>query len=144
MELNGTEVDLINQIEKKYRKEINYGNWYEFKGQLYLYRVKGGNLRASDCIPVWTVSDCLEFLKNRNYYYSIYDQVGNGTVIDISLLVDGQRSMQDQLHGQTLLEVCLLAVLVVLEDKGIAFEKGQPVYQDDKGNLIVKPENKEE
>lgn len=127
MELNGTEVDLINQIAKKYRKEIKHGDWYEFKGTLFLWHTKGNNVylkKSLDCIPVWTVSDCLKFVKNNNYYYSIYDQVGGGTVIDIFILVEGSRQMQDQLHGGTLLEACLLAVLVILQDNEILKSSG--------------------
>ena len=126
MELNGTEVDLINQIAKKHKKEIKYGDWYEFKGRLYLYKNNHPlDLEISlNCIPVWTVADCLKFVKDNNYYYSIYDQVGGGTVIDIFILVNGSRQMQEQLHGGTLLEACLLAVLVILQDNEILKSSG--------------------
>jgi len=126
MELNGTEVDLINQIAKKHKKEIKYGDWYEFKGRLYLYKNNHPlDLEISlNCIPVWTVADCLKFVKDNNYYYSIYDQVGGGTVIDIFILVNGSRQMQEQLHGGTLLEACLLAVLVILQDNEVLKSSG--------------------
>ena len=124
MELNGTEVDLINQIEKKYRKEINYGDWYEYRGNILLMKTENGPIISTACIPVWTVSDCLKFVKDNNYYYSIYDQVGGGTVIDIFILVDGSRQMQEQLHGRTVLEACLLAVIVILQDNEVLKSSG--------------------
>lgn len=124
MKLNGTEIDLINQIGKLHRKEINYGDWYEFKGNLYLVSSRAMNVMSPNCIPIWTEHDCIEFLKSKNYYYAVYDQVGGGVVIDIFLLVNGQRSMQEQLQGRTLLEGCLLAVLVVLQDNEVLKSSG--------------------
>lgn len=132
MQLNGIEIDLINQIAKKYRKEIKYGNWYEHFGRLYLYKVQNaGPLISPSSIPVWTERDCLDFMKSKDYYYSIHDQVGGGTVIDMFILTDknlvspvGQRSMQEQIHGGTLLEACLLAVMIILQDEEIVISSG--------------------
>lgn len=124
MELNGIEVDLINRIAEKYRKPVNKGGWYEFKGKLYLLCSDANHLMSADCIPVWTVADCLKFVTRNNYYYSICSQVGGGTVIDIFILVDGSREMQDQLHGGTLLEACLLAVIIILQDNEVLKSSG--------------------
>ncbi len=125
MELNGIEVDLINRIAKKYRKPLeSKGDWYEFKGKLYLLKSDCGPVMSPECIPVWTVADCLKFVTRSHYYYSIYSQVGGAIVIEVFILLEGERSLQDQLHGGTLLEACLLAVLIILQDNEILKSSG--------------------
>jgi hypothetical protein len=67
------EINLCKQVAKKHREKLCYGDWWKGRGEsVFLMNIPGENLRPSeqgkDIIPLWTISDCLEFLRDRALY----------------------------------------------------------------------------
>ena len=65
MRFTKTEIDLCHQIARVYRKPINYGDWYVGReGNIKSWQCKYKTTH-NDLIPLWQISDCLEFLQNK-------------------------------------------------------------------------------
>jgi len=73
-------------------------------------------------LPLWTISDCLEFLREKDWYISmLYEHLGKegGYDLDIGKLIKNTRSPEgtfEHVIAKTPLEACLKAVLAVLEE----------------------------
>ena len=77
MKFTKEEKNLCRKIAKKHRKEIEYGDWYytteypeeKYRARIYKYRWTGMADRTinkrKEIIPLWTISDCLEFLREK-------------------------------------------------------------------------------
>ncbi len=116
MKFTKEEISLCKQIAKKYKKEIEYGDWFiniKSGDVPFLYQY-GCQYRGN--FVLWTISDCLEFLKGRNYdciLYSNSRQLHWYLKFNIYPLAS---SMEILGGSKTPLEACLKAVLAVLEE----------------------------
>jgi len=125
------EISLCKKVAKKHRKEIKYGDWYiSIDSRMYLWLSSSPfnkdfvntcepQNQADKIIPLWTISDCLEFLRERNWcLYKLIEWLG-GEKFQCSIINSsdnlGGRNCFDRL-GKTPLEACLKAVLAVLEE----------------------------
>lgn len=129
IKFNKEEINLCKQTAEKHRKKLEYGDWYYYKeGRTYWTwdktHTRTDNLENH--FPLWTISDCLEFLRERNFEASLcYFNKFSGYRIQIWKPektqafysdYDLDRSMEQCTH-KTPLEACLKAVLAVLEGK---------------------------
>ena len=115
MKFTEEEISLCKQIAEKYKRRIEYGSWYiNYDGDTRLKDFHGMGYRDEESTPLWTISDCLEFLKEREWRRQIIDKDGTGTAIKVYY----DRGLQPPIikNGKTLLEACLKAVLAVLEE----------------------------
>jgi len=146
MKFSKTEIDLCKQIAEKYRKKIKVGDW--IKSDIYktprlitfiakdyvtlALLVPSGEqinefpseLQKKYWFPLWTISDCLEWLRERKridgeirlayidhhdkYFAHIFKEDASAIRTKI-ILVES---------GKTPLEALLKAVLAVLEQEG--------------------------
>ena len=121
IEFTKEEINLCKQIAEKCRKEIEYTDWYWSATHNEPLLAADGGFKIKEqkyhgVFKIWTIPDCLEWLKER------YDDVDVGSI-------QGEWELQvhdayDKVHhpefledirGKTPLETCLKAVLVVLE-----------------------------
>ena len=118
MKFTKEEISLCKQVAKKYKKEIEYGDWYlnqhDKKVFPHLYRLnlltfvkEVGNKHI---IPLWTISDCLEFLREKKKVIELWI-AGRGS--NWICRIKGQKWWK----GKTPLEALLKAILAVLGDE---------------------------
>ena len=113
------EISLFKQIAEKYRKELVYGDWYiSYDGVIRLKALHQKGHRHEECIPFWTIKNCLEWLKKR------YDDVDVGSIqgkweVQIHDAYDRVHHPEflEDIFGETPLEACLTAILAVVEYK---------------------------
>ena len=132
MKFTKKEVSLCKQIVEKYRKDIYRGDWYLPRKKddqpelatMNIFHIDKGLFK--DAIPLWTISDCLEFFKERNLQLSLNhfkelrtDYRNEGW--RIQLWKDGESqafysdySTEIKPKNETPLEACLKAILAVL------------------------------
>lgn len=131
MKFTKEEISLCKQVAEKCKKEIEYGDWFlrndtKFEHTLFLRIDKDmiagyiqgeivvmddmSNVDMKKAIPLWTISDCLEFLQEEEDV--------------IELVITGKHlrwfcrwENREMRSGKTPLEACLKAVSTVLEDK---------------------------
>ena len=122
MKFTKEEISLCKQVAGKYRKKLVYGDWWIGMGEAFMMNILGEILHPKnqhkDIIPLWTISDCLEFLRERswaNYQFS-FDKKGI-TEVHIVQTPFNFRSNQEIVERGTFLEVLLKAVLAVLGEK---------------------------
>ncbi len=132
MKLTKEEISLCKQVVEKYKKEIGKGDWVYYHGFRYLVEdawiledmcplpeaklVGHANIvEQSECIPLWTISDCLEFLREKcqDHVLLIHDKEDE---VEWFLWMDEYEKTQQMGKGKTPLEACLKAVLAVLEE----------------------------
>ena len=122
------EISLCKQVAEKYRKDIEYGSWYiEPKTQkgvlLWDYEDTPYFIgdQCSDTVPLWTISDCLDFLAERGLWIIGFQQDENEWSVGFAETDElGMRAIEETQKwedGNTPLEACLKAVLAVLEEK---------------------------
>lgn len=121
--LKEVEIDGCKRLAKKLkaRKKIVFGVWFHDtedpdRGP-FLWCSLTDELKGKNNIPIWQEHDCREWLHGRGYYCFTYDQVGGGVVVDVFKLVDGQRYMRHQIHGESILDGLIGTVLAVMEAK---------------------------
>lgn len=117
MKFTKTEIGLCRQIAEKHKKEIQYGDWFiDPEG----HEVVNINWRPEGDVPLWTIEDCLEFLREKSCsiiltLYPGEEQWNSGVEMwdeDGDKVVFGHDWI-----GETPLEALLKAVLAVLEEK---------------------------
>jgi len=126
MKFTKEEISLCKQVAEKHMKPIEYGDWLLNEGgfaKVWPYR---HNCKRIDVIPLWTIPDCLEFLRKRNFEMSLcYFNKFSGYRIQIWKPeitqafysdYDLDRSLEQCTH-KTPLEACLKAVSAVLEEE---------------------------
>lgn len=134
MNFTKEEIKLCKKIANKHRKEIVVGNWIHFEDGFYLvievvktpekvdiYATDFGVAISADddFTPLWQISDCSEFLRERAVYLEGLNQaeeeyicyVGNRDDLG---MVKGTIISFD---GKTPLEALLKAVLAIVEEK---------------------------
>lgn len=112
------EIDLCRQIAVKYRKEIKYGGWYFADNESHLYdsHFKEKFLTPNtEIIPLWTISDCLEFLR-RKYKSILIQYIWEGWSVTVST-EPSYHIVSFKYDGETPLEALLCAVLAVPSGK---------------------------
>ncbi|MBA7679675.1 hypothetical protein ES703_87977 [subsurface metagenome] len=142
MKFTKKEIDLCKQIAEKKRKDLKIGMyvWRKFDKtiqliyrldkedeEIYTVILKGeklnhlywNNLEGGWLTPLWTISDCLEFLRERGYWARMdVDDYGQGNIWIFSKKIQlSTWQMYPNYSAKTPLEACLKAVLAVLEDK---------------------------
>ena len=113
------EIGLCRQVAESYVKAIQQGDWYYSKdldGISYYYQIRTEMKPESHIIPLWTISDCLEFLREKclDHVLLIHDKEDK---VEWFLWMDEYKETQQMGKGKTPLEACLKAVLAVLEEK---------------------------
>ena len=107
------EINLCKLIAEKYRKEIESRQYFYNNHLIGIQWSEEGQSKAEWAIPLWTISDCLEFLKEKEFRFILhhYDvkeyHLGYGR---------GTGQWSDITPCKTPLEACLKAVLAVLEE----------------------------
>ncbi len=122
MKFTKEEINLCKQVSERHRKEIKEGDWikYNYGKPMILLASKcciNTHLKFTDekhYFPLWTISDCLEFLREKGYrlksHYDMADEVW------ITFSMDEKPDLFKT--GNTDLEACLKAVaLAVLEEE---------------------------
>ena len=128
MEFNKEEIRLCEQIAEKHRKEIEpfdwvIGGWKNGtevigrivdRGQGIIKLPEKSPLYPDEIIPLWTISDCLEFLseKCQDHILLSHDE---GDEIEWWLWMDEYKETQQVGSGKSPLEACLKAVIEVLK-----------------------------
>ena len=137
MKFTKDEIVLCKKITEKHRKEIEYGDWIkcgdeqfifvsEYKGLIVVYSEGGYDLShrilRDEIIPLWQISDCLEFLRENNYILRLPYQsniLKRGMEFS-ECLVDGKEKKEVFINGSDFmekpLEALLKAVLAILEE----------------------------
>ena len=120
MKFTKEEISLCEQIAEKHIKKVKYGEWYLLNGKpiLCAYANEGfhKSLEAENkIVPLWTISDCLEFLRKKcqDHVLLIHDKEDD---VEWFLWMDEYKETQQMGKGKTPLEACLKAVLAVLEE----------------------------
>ena len=136
------EKNLCEQIAKKYRKKIDIGDWLLRDKELGLVQdrkidsvfnewliihliaseevLESGCVRQddSDIIPLWTIFDCLEFLRKKGYRCAGGSENKDGTwwfsFTNTDKSIAGGFYYQGV--GKTPLEACLKPVLAVVKE----------------------------
>lgn len=131
MKFTPEEISLCKKIAAKHEGEVEVGDWLDFENGLYLVTeivktpekvdVYVTDFRVAisaddDFIPLWTISDCLEVLREKcqDHVLLIHDKEDE---VEWFLWMDEYKKTQQMGRGKTPLEACLKAVLAVLEDK---------------------------
>ncbi|NVM21404.1 MAG: hypothetical protein HWN68_06455 [Desulfobacterales bacterium] len=128
MEFTKKEISLCKQVAERHGKEIDYGDWYWDEGlkKAVVQSVKLAHLQddpyfIKNCFPLWSISDCLEFLRERGLWIIGLQQDEDEFSFGFAATDDlGMRIIEETAtwaDGETPLEACLKAVLAVLEVK---------------------------
>lgn len=105
-----TEIDLCKKIAEKKRKEIKYGDYFEFNGNLHLMLSKDKPEMHDVAIPLWQEHDCLEWLREKGKYFKLSYYEEDIQYWEVQTIIDAFCS-------KTPLEALLQAVLAVMEKK---------------------------
>jgi len=125
MKFTKDEISLCKQVAEKHRKAIKYGDWFYSK-KAKLYWVWEKTFTRTDNLdnhfPLWTISECLEFLERRKILdWSIdKDLDKNGKLTGNVCFwweLKSKKFEDNYTLGKTTLEACLRALLAVLEEE---------------------------
>ena len=119
-EFTKEEISLCKQVAEKHRKEVEARQYFYNN---YLKKIQWSGEKSlpklSWAIPLWTISDCLEFLREREWRSYSFAFNENGEIRELSIVhIPFKFKVEHQIivKGKTLLEACLKAVLAVLEE----------------------------
>lgn len=132
MKFTKEEISLCKQVAEKHRKEIGKGDWWyrnegNYPAEIVLVQGSGSadifndinkHMRLhSHGFPLWTIPDCLEFLRERGWYITACYQSLNSTELNIShvKLPNWKIDKHILMSAGTFLKACLRAVLAVLK-----------------------------
>jgi len=130
MKFTKEEISLCKQVAEKQWKEIEYGDWIQHEGRKervvlvdadIMIEISDAYIDKAHIIPLWTISACLQFLRERNFVYTCSDHQGLlprvkfPTAVEIARPTKSYRG-KSLFHGKAPLEACLKAVLAVLEE----------------------------
>ena len=112
------EISLCKQVAEKHRKEIGEGDWVVHVNSDHptLVRDKESILYLNNKfqLPLWTISDCLEFFFQKGWQLEEFFKNGAGT---FSFHINkGEEDYHFEV-GKTPLEACLKAVLAVFDEE---------------------------
>lgn len=128
MDFTREEIKLCKQVAGKHRKPIEYGDWYYSKHlkevllqSPFINVVRDREIinRDKNIIPLWTISDCLEFLeeKERSYRLENSNTHAYGKYYFACFMPSNHPDRRHGIYkyGKSVLEACLKAVLEILE-----------------------------
>ena len=125
MKFTKEEISLCKQVAEKHRKDIKYGDWYWSNSHNKPLIAIAGGFKANEqkhfgVFKIWTISDCLEFMKSKSFYGSI-SNVGSYYETYYKKMIIGENDEDKSIKVysgivKTPLEACLKAVLAVLEE----------------------------
>jgi len=118
MKFTKNEIDLCKQIAEKQRKRIEKGDMYFYQDEIHLWSMPFKQTKdvmtTNEVIPLWTLSDCLEFLNQANSFKTqLYNTKWNWYCKTKRYEIGAKEYFA---RGKTPLEACLKAVLAVLEE----------------------------
>lgn len=129
MKFNPEEIRLCKQVAEKHRRKIGYGDWFyseHLKEVLlqspFINIVRDLEIvdRDKNSIPLWTISNCFDFLGERGLWIIGVQQDEDEWSVGFAETDDlGMRTIESThkwTDGNTPLEACLKAVLAVLEE----------------------------
>ncbi len=130
MKFTKEEISLCKQIAEKHRKEVEYGDWFIMPSDPHLFPTvlessPAHKLWQSEinkkAIPLWTISDCLEFLKSKSFYGGLLDR-GKYYVANYTKAIIGEDNEDLSIRvrsgtANTPLEACLKAAIAVLGEE---------------------------
>lgn len=143
MKFTKKEISLCKQVAERHRRKIKTGDWLlDETGDVCLAEkikkefatmfdvitisrevdsfssfryVSQGN---PDITPLWTISDCLEFLKEKGLeWVDVRIHYPDTSVVIWARRVKDLDQMKNYETGDTLLEACLKAVLTILKEE---------------------------
>ena len=127
------EIDLCKQVAEKYRKLIEEGDWYlpyidDIEPELYIAGITDKKANVVG-IPLWTISDCLEFFESKGWDVLgiTWQEVATRILVihhasdfgkgDYAVVMQNKsKRMGRIIKGNTRLSACLKAILAVLEE----------------------------
>ena len=126
MKFTKEEISLCKQIAEKYRFEklVKEGDWIQQNYgtpciDLVTSEYIRNILRFTDVkhwFPLWTISDCLEFLREKGWFAR--DLIEDGGEVGVTFLHHTVKEEKFSTgDGKTPLEACLKAVLAMIEKK---------------------------
>jgi len=120
MKFTKKEIILCREITKKHKEQsrhlnhyFKYGNWYEYMNNPYLVTSQPQSEMSPEITILWTIFDCLGFLKNEINSFKLKFVRGK-----FKFHYWKNWTKPVCYYGKTPLEVCLKAVLAVIEDWG--------------------------
>ena len=122
MEFTKEEISLCKQVAERHRKEVEYGDWFIMPADPHLFPTileasPAHKLWKSEinkkAIPLWTMSDCLEFLQEKTDEVDVIELWRTGKKLKWFCRLENHKWKA----GKTPLEACLKAVLAVLEEE---------------------------
>ena len=134
MKFTKEEISLCKQVAENYRKKIKRGDWIiDDKGEVCLIEnidkdntmmagygknIRYFSLDYSEIIPLWTISDCLEFLREKGWTnYQFNSNKEGKTELHVIQTPFEFKSNQEIIETGTFLESLLKAILAVLEEE---------------------------
>ena len=120
MKFTKTEIDLCREIAEKHKKyywrPFKYGTWYEYKNHPYLITSQPESEMSSEITILWTISECLEFLKKKINYFQL--KFTRKKKFDKRFKFYYRKNWIKPVYyyGKTPLEALLKAVLAILEE----------------------------
>ncbi len=134
MKFTKEEISLCKQVAEKHRKSIIKGDWLLWDRIIpkeivlvhdTFYTEEGNEktigilteqelLGGGEVIPLWTISDCLEFLREKRYKAIRFNEHEGG--VGVSVFPENEFELGEGEYGKTPLEACLKVVLAVLEE----------------------------
>lgn len=113
-------ISLSKKIAEKYRKKIGHGDWYvDINKEDTPLLCEHGWVKSFGndliLIPLWQISDCLDYLFDNGYIRM--DIVLMDRRFVLYLMHGGEEERYYEPDGDTILEACLKGVLRDLEEK---------------------------
>jgi len=124
MKFTKEEKSLCKQVAEKHKKEVKYGDWILYgnnKPRLITEQpkeIQEACYSLMDAfIPLWTISDCLEFLREKGYRVKTDDTGYKVNPFHVNCYRH-KTKIAFFTCAMTRLEACLKAVLAVFEEEG--------------------------
>lgn len=121
MKYTKEEISLCKQVAEKHRKEVEHGDWFIW-GDDYPMLASGGMSLRKGIIPLWTISDYLEFLREKEWHICYCSENMNKKYRNFMVKISESHVPFDNEKyrdgvGKTFLEACLKTVLAVLKEE---------------------------
>jgi len=135
MKFTKKEISLCRQVAEKERRKIELGSWIfdakesgvgfvsDFCGVFLFILSLDGKKQRDDFVeddreyfPLWTISDCLEFLREKGYRVLLDENLTDVEPFEAKCYGRENRRAYYS-YGDSYLEACLKAVLSMLEEE---------------------------
>jgi len=124
MKFTKEEINLCKQVAERHREEINEGDWYHEPTDNSIRLCKDNlsflqeavSQRKFGVTPLWTISDCLEFLNQRDAHCVLLGWTGKTKRSKRYCHVYIANNIHEG-EGYTYLETLLIPVLAVLGEE---------------------------